>query len=493
MHILYLHQYFATPAGQTGTRSYEFARRWVAAGHRVTMVTSTTALTDADLGSGKRPLVTRVNIDGIEVVALNVQYCQSMGFGRRLWAFFWFMLLATRFVAVGRGIDIVYATSTPLTIGVPPLIARKLRRRRYVFEVRDLWPAVPIGLGILRHRLVIRLAEYLERAIYANADAIVTFSPGATELVRTIAPEDTPTVTIPNCADTDVFTPDADGATVRRDRGWDGRHVFIHTGAMGKVNGLDVIVRAADHFHEDAEYLFVLIGEGQEKARLMSQRDRLRLTNLQILPGVAKRDLPAILAAADVCLMTVTPVPVLEDNSANKFFDYLSSGKPVVLNYGGWQRRMLESAGAGLGCAMGDDEAFFANLAALHADLARRTAMGHNARKLAVERFNRDLLATKALSVIVEAQNQRRSGEKRLVVALRDEVADDVPDKTVTGRQSDHLNGTRCDDELSEGVVRHHRCEDRKQDQVHNAQADELVDDRPGEISSESDDAGHCV
>ncbi|UCC29053.1 MAG: glycosyltransferase family 4 protein [Phycisphaerales bacterium] len=403
MHILYLHQYFATPTGQTGTRSYEFARRWAADGHRVTMLTSAAALTDADLGSSKRSLVTRVDIDSIEVVALNVGYRHSMGFARRLWAFFWFMLLATWFVIRTPGVDIVYATSTPLTIGVPALLARWARHRPYVFEVRDVWPAVPIEMEIIRNRAVIALLRCLERLIYRFAEAVITLSPGMAEMVGSAAPGGKRVEMIPNCADTDLFHPHVDATPTRRMCGWDGRFVCLHAGAMGRVNGLDCVVRAADHFRKDPDFLFVLLGEGSEKEALTAQRDRLGLQNLQIVKGIPKHDMPPVLAAADLGLLTVTDVPVLEHNSANKLFDYLSAGKPVVLSYGGWQREVLESAGAGLGCAMGDEAAFFANLAALYADEARRTEMGRNARRLALECYNRDLLAAQALKVIIEA------------------------------------------------------------------------------------------
>ena len=141
----------------------------------------------------------------------------------------------------------------------------------------------------------------------------------------------------------------------------------------------------------------------KEKARLVELRDRLGLDNLQIIDGVPKEELPAIVAAADVGLVTVTNVPVLQDNSANKFFDYLSAGKPVLINYGGWQREVLESAGAGLGCEQGDDEAFFANLAALKVDADRRAAMGRHARELALRDFDRGKLAAQALEVITQA------------------------------------------------------------------------------------------
>ena len=400
MHILYLHQYFGTPNGQTGTRSYEFARRWVAAGNRVTMLTSTAQLTEGDLGGTPRRLVTRVNVDGIAVIALRVRYRQSMGFLRRLWAFASFMVLASWFTVRLPDVDVIYATSTPLTVGVPALIARWARRRRYVFEVRDAWPAVPIALGVIRQPLLIRLLRWLERTIYAGASAIVTLSPGMTELVRAAAPAGKRIETIPNGADTDLFTPQISAEPVRRERGWEGRFVCLHAGAMGRVNGLDCILRAAERFRSDCDFLFVLLGEGNEKARLIEARDRLGLKNLEILPGLPKHQMPAVLAAADVGLMTVAAFPILEHNSANKLFDYLSAGKLVVLNYGGWQREVLESCGAGAGTPLGDEEAFFANLAVLQTDPTRRRTMGDNARRLALEVFQRDALAAQALDVI---------------------------------------------------------------------------------------------
>ncbi|MFQ5495869.1 MAG: glycosyltransferase family 4 protein, partial [Phycisphaerae bacterium] len=401
MHILYLHQYFATPHGRTGTRSYEFARRWVVAGHRVTMLTSLAQLTEADLPDAatrdKQRPVTRLVIDGIDVVALQVPYHQTMGGVRRVWSFVRFMLACTWRVLCMRSVDVVYATSTPLTIGIPPLLARWLRGRRYVFEVRDVWPAVPAALGVIRSRPVLWAARRLERAIYRGADAIVTLSDGMAELVRGVAGGGKRIVTVPNCADTELFRPDIDGTDERRRRGWDGKFVCLHAGAMGRVNGLDSIVRAAEQFRDDPAFLFGLIGEGRERSRLEARRDRLGLGNLRILDGVAKRTLPAVLAAADVCLMTITPVEILEHNSANKLFDYLSAGRPVVLNYGGWQRRVLESAGAGVGCTLGDDQAFFDHLQQLKDDPSRRQAMGRAARTLAVEKYNRDDLAAAAL------------------------------------------------------------------------------------------------
>jgi len=408
MHILYVNQYFATPKGRTGTRSYEFARRWVAAGHRVTMLTSTAQLTDADLKDcGRRGFVLRFDLEGIEVVALNVPYTQTMGFARRVAAFCAFMVAATLQAMVVRRVDVVYATSTPLTVGIVALASRWFCRRPYVFEVRDVWPAVPIAMGVIHNKQVIRLLNALERRIYRHAAAIVALSPGMERSVREKAPATTRIVSVTNCSDLALFAPAAkhDGSGGVRARA--GKVVCIHVGTMGPANGLDVIVRAAAHFRDDPELHFVLVGEGNEKPKLREQTESLGLTNLDILDGVPKEKLPARLAAADISLVTFANVGILEDNSANKFFDSLSAGLPILLNYGGWQRALLESRDAGLGCRQGNEQAFFEHIATLRGDRGLRERMGRNARRLAEDRFNRDALAAQALETIEAAVGVR--------------------------------------------------------------------------------------
>ncbi len=409
MHILYIHQYFATPHGGTGTRSYEFARRWVRAGHRVRVVTTTAQLTAADLAASHgRRWIRRLQVEGIEVTAFHIAYRQKMGFVRRLGAFLSFMIASMAYAVLIRGVDVVYATSTPLTVGVPALAARWLRRRPYVFEVRDVWPEIPIALGILRHPILIWAAQTLERTIYRWASAIIPLSPGMAHSVRKNAPPGTEIVTIPNACDSHVFAPGNDGAEVRRTYGWRDQLVLVHTGAMGPANGLDSILHAANHFRDDPSLLFALIGEGGEKARLRAECERRNLSNLQIRPAVPKSEIPSLLVAADLGMATMAPVPVLEHNSANKFFDYLAAGKPILLNYGGWQRELLEDADAGMGCTMGDDEEFIRKIGELRADPERLKRMGENARRLAVERFDRNRLAAKALQVVVNAASRDR-------------------------------------------------------------------------------------
>lgn len=390
MHVLYIHQYFATLDSGTGTRSYEFARRLVAKGHVVTVLTGPTHLTafvPNDAG-----WVYRFQHEGIAVVVANVSYHQSMSYFRRVASFGLFALLSAWLALRVPRPNVTYASSTPLTVALPALVAKWFRWVPYVFEVRDIWPAVPVGIGVLRNRVVIWCLRRLERRAYLGARHVVALSPGMADEVHRSIGSRRPCSVITNCADTRFFE-SADREAIRHRHGWENACVLLHAGAMGKVNGLDAVLRAADALRDEPSARFALVGEGRERARLEADARSRGLSNVVFMDSQPKRDMPGLFAAADICLMVVAPHPVLEHNSANKFFDALAAGKPVVLNYGGWQREVLEATGAGVGSAMGDDAAFTAQLRSLIRDAARREAMGGHARRLARERFDRDRAA----------------------------------------------------------------------------------------------------
>ncbi len=207
--VLYFHQYFATRRRSTATRSYELARRLVERGHRVTIVSRDTRSLEA--GRERRPegrVVAREQVDGIDVLFLNVPYANRYPTPVRLASFTAFTIAASVAGALQRKPDVVFASSTPLTIGAAGLATARMKRVPFVFEIRDLWPAVPIELGVLKSASAIRSAEWLERRLYSGSERIVVLSEGARQnlLGRGISEEKL--VLIPNAADLDVFRPD---------------------------------------------------------------------------------------------------------------------------------------------------------------------------------------------------------------------------------------------------------------------------------------------
>jgi len=397
--ILYVHQYFATPRGSTGTRSYEQARRMHAAGHQVLMLTSAAQLRPDEVPAG-RGRIRRGTVGGVECVVVDVAYRQHMGSLRRVASFLAFTILACGLALRLPRFDLVYATSTPLTVGVVALAVRVLRRIPYAFEVRDLWPEVPLAMGVLRPGLASRVLVALERAIYRRASLLVAVNDDVGARMRRTAGSGVPLVVAPNACDLDLFRPDRDGSGFRRAHGLDGRVLLVHTGAMGRVNGLDAVLDAAAALAADERLCFVLIGAGSERARLERRAAEEGLENVRFLPAMPKEELADVLATADVGLMTVRPLPILELNCANKFFDYLASGLPVVLNYEGWQARVLAEGACGLAAPQGDLDAFVAAIRRLAGAPELRRAMARNARAVAESRFARTTVLAPVLAAL---------------------------------------------------------------------------------------------
>ena len=406
MDVLYFHQYFATRRRSTATRSYELARRLVDRGHSVTIVSRDTRSLEA--GRADRPpgrLAAREHIDGIDVLYLNVPYANRYPKPVRLASFTAFTVAAGVAGALERKPDVVFASSTPLTIGIAGLATARMKRVPFVFEVRDLWPAVPVELGALKSTPAVRSAEWLERRLYAGAERIVVLSEGAKQdLERRGIPSEKLSL-IPNAADLDVFRPGIVDEAFRAKHGLAEKFVALYSGAMGRANGLEQLVEAAEALRRrsDERIVIVAIGDGGERPRLEERTRELGLDNLRFLPPVAKDELAGIVGAADVTLTIFAPYPVLETNSPNKFFDSLAAGKPAVVNLDGWVRRLVEENEAGAWVPAGDSEALAWALSALAGDHDRVERMGRNARALAEREFSRDLMAERLARTLEEA------------------------------------------------------------------------------------------
>jgi glycosyltransferase involved in cell wall biosynthesis len=342
MRFVYLHQYFVTPAESGGTRSFEVARRLAAEGHEVHVVTS-----------DRSPHARRwrsEEISGFKVHFAPVRYDSGMSMARRMWAFISFAFRSAWKSRRLRG-DVVIATSTPLTIAIPGIFA-SIGRCPFVFEVRDLWPEVPIAINVLRGPLKIRAARLLERFAYAQAELIVALSPGMAAGVLRVNPSANVCV-VPNGCDLDIF--DVEGLSGEKFRaaryGIDARKLVIYAGSFGYVNRVSYLVDLAVEMLDLApEVRFLAVGSGPQfdlvvdEARLKGVLNR----NLFIEPSMPKSQVASVFSAATASISLFIPLPELESNSANKVFDSFAAGTPVVINYGGWQSDLLARSGAGI-------------------------------------------------------------------------------------------------------------------------------------------------
>lgn len=400
MRVTYIHQYFTTPEQGGGTRSYEMGRRLVGMGHQVTMVTTRRE-------SGFQGWRVRT-VEGMEVHELGVPYSNRMGNLRRIAAFVQFALMASLHV-VRLQTDVVFATSTPLTVAIPGIMGSTLRRRPLVFEIRDLWPDVPIALGALRSPLMRWLARSLERLVYAKARHIVALAPGMREDIVAKGVDHAKVSVIPNGCDLEMFRAEP---TVRAQIGatqlglGDGPLV-VFTGTIGRANGLSYLVDVAAHMKFIAPHVrFVVVGDGADRARVeVRARDVGVLGSSMLFVGhVAKPVAAKWICASDavVCLFT-GPRVVWKDAVQNKFFDALAAGKPTASNFEGYQSILARDAGVGIILDPASPERGASQLWSMLQDTEWRQNVPSRSRALACGEFDRDRLAGELERVLARA------------------------------------------------------------------------------------------
>jgi len=397
MRITYLHQYFNTLEMSGSTRSYEMARRLVAIGHQVNMVTSWRE------DNGSRNWF-ETEEAGIRVHWLPVPYSNNMSYKERIRAFLRFAWGAAH-KAASLPADVVFASSTPLTIALPGAYAAKRRNTIMVFEVRDLWPELPIAIGALKNPLMRAGARWLERFAYSRSEHLVALSPGIKAgVIASGFPADRVSV-IPNSSDLEFFDPDAADPTAFRNAHpeiGDG-FLVVYTGTMGRINGVAYLARiAATAMEMGSKLTFLAVGRGQEESKIRAEAKRLGVygNNFFLYPPSPKREMPNILACADVALSLFINLKPMWANSANKFFDALASGTPVAINYGGWQAELLKGSGAGLVLPPEDAVEAARQLEKFIMNREMLAVAGQKARKLAEEHFDREKLAAKLEGVL---------------------------------------------------------------------------------------------
>lgn len=357
--------------------------------------------TAGKLGSGNER-VTRTEIDGIEVYCVNEPYSNRFGFYRRVLAFQRFASEAQRIVKSLRT-DLVFATSTPLTVGIPGMKGARALGVPFVFEVRDLWPELPIAMGIIKNPLLKWYTRRMERKIYFAARHIIALAPGIRDGVCKSGYPAERVSMIPNAADLELFRPE-DGPLVDDRFGpvTDLRLVF--TGAHGLANGLDAVLDAAGELKRRGEggVRFVFIGDGRERERLMQRTAREGLESfISWVKFIPKEELARVLPRMDVGMMILKNVPgFYYGTSPNKFFDYIGSGIPVLNNYPGWLAGLIGEHKCGLAIPPDDLRAFADAVLWMRDHRDELQEMGRRGRGLAESQFSRALLAEQLVATL---------------------------------------------------------------------------------------------
>ena len=411
MKVLYFHQHFSTPEGATGIRSYQMAKRLLYRGHEVTIICGSYSGGVTGLKGIFRRGFRSGTVDGIEIIEIDAAYSNSDGFVKRTLIFAKFAILSI-FFALKKEYDVVFATTTPLTAAIPGIVAKWMRRKHFVFEVRDLWPELPREMGVITNPVILWMMGALEWLAYKSANSLIALSPGIERGIRRLDVAEENVTVIPNGCDLKIFG--QDDSVWRPQEISEKDFMAVFTGTHGIANGLDAAIDAAIVLkeRERGDIKLLLVGQGKLKPVLIARAQKEGLSNIIFHDPIDKAKLAGLLNSADVGMQLLANIPAFYfGTSPNKFFDYIAAGLPIINNYPGWLADLIDKTKCGVVVPAESPCQFADALEYLADNREALPAMGRSARKLAETEFSREDLADKFVSWIEDSWNKTRAGK----------------------------------------------------------------------------------
>ena len=398
MHILLIHQAFAALDEPGGTRHHELARHLARQGHQVTIIASPVSYLTGT--SQRKEPGKRTDDLGVTIIRSYTLPALHRSFIWRVFSFFSFMISSFINGLFVKKVDLIWGTTPPIFQGPTAWLLARLKGVPFLLEVRDLWPAFAIAVGVLKNKFLIQLSEWLEGFLYRHADQVIVNSPGFIDHVKS---RDAAQVTlIPNGADPEMFDPESQGLSFREKHNLDDKFIVLYAGAHGMSNDLEVVLKAAENLKKNDNIRIVFLGSGKEKPHLQILAEEKGLSNVLFLPPVPKLEMRVALAAADACLAILKPIEMYKTTYPNKVFDYMAAGRLVILAIDGVIREVVESANAGVFVPPGDPKALSEAIQDLASNPSKCERLGENGRKMIEEKFSREELANQFTALLVQ-------------------------------------------------------------------------------------------
>ncbi len=397
MKVLILHQHFNIPQRGGSIRSYYLAKALVDKGIQVAVITGY---------NGKHYF--KDDFEGIEVHYLPIRYNNNFGFTARITSFIKYTLAVIHKFKEIKDVDLCYAISVPLTVGLAAMWLKFKYKIRYIFEVGDLWPEAPIQMGVIKNHLLKQILYKLEKSIYNEATSIVALSPAIKDAIEKKVNQKKVHL-IPNMADTDFYAPCKKQMVLEKKFGVEGKFVVSYMGALGLANGLDYFLECARASQRAALPIhFIVCGDGAMKENLKRSASRLDLLNLSFIPFQSRPGVYDIMNITDAVFVCYKSVPILETGSPNKYFDGLAAGKLIIINFGGWINEEIEKEKCGIQVDARQPNDFVKSITPFLSNL-KLSEYSSAARALALRKYTRKDLSEKLVTIVLEEGNSIRT------------------------------------------------------------------------------------
>ena len=407
MRILFLSHYFPPEVNAPASRTYEHCREWVRSGHQVTVVTCAPNHPRGVVYPGYRNrLWQRESRDGIDVIRLGTYITANEGFVRRSLGYLSFLLACVCAAPFLPRADVLITTSPQFFNGLAGHPVRLLKRVPWVLEIRDLWPESILAVGAVKNRLLIRLLSGLERFAYRSCDHIVPVTESFRRylLGRGVAAEKISVIR--NGVDLDFYQSEADPQPLRAQLGLEGKFVVSYVGTHGMAHGLETVLDAAAQLRSHPQIVFLLVGDGAERKRLVALRERLGLSNVTMLEQQPKERMPQVWALSDASLVLLRKQPLFETVIPSKIFEAMASARPIILGVAGEARDLVTEGQAGVVFEPGNAASLSAAVLALVQQPALARELGANGRRFVTAQFDRRVLARRFETVLAAVQAQ---------------------------------------------------------------------------------------
>jgi glycosyltransferase involved in cell wall biosynthesis len=404
MHILFLSDNFPPETNAPASRTYEHAKRWVDAGHRVIVITGAPNFPSGKVHPGYRnSLCRREAMDGIEVIRVWTYITANEGFLRRSLDYLSFMVTGAMAALFVRRADVVVGTSPQFFTPCAAWLVAALRRKPFVFELRDLWPDSILAVGAMRETAAIRGLRKVEYFLYRKAARIVSVTRSFKNVLSGNGVDPAKIAVVPNGVDLAAYEPGEKPGPLLARLGLEGKFVAAYVGTIGMAHGLDTIVSAAERLRGRPDIAFVLVGTGAEHASLARHCEDHGLRNVIFVGPVSKVEVRDYWKMCDVALVLLRDTALFSHVIPSKMFEAMGMERPIILGVRGESREILERAQAGIGITPQSVDELVAALLRLADDASLRQRMGRDGRAFVAREFNRDRLAGEMLEVLVGA------------------------------------------------------------------------------------------
>lgn len=423
MHILFLTHYFPPEVNAPASRTYENAKRWVRVGHHVTVITCAPNHPNGIVYPGyANRLWQRDGKDGIRILRVKTYLSANKGIKKRILNYVSFMLSAFLFCSLVRRVDIVVSTSPQFFCGLAGYLVSRLKRKPWVLEIRDLWPESIIAVGALTNRSIIRILEAVESFIYRKAAHVVAVTHAFKRHIRQRGVPSARIAVITNGADMERYQPSVKSNAFRTGMQLNGKFVASYLGTHGMAHGLDTVLRAGRHLRHRDDIVFLLVGDGAERARLVKQREEMGLGNVIMLGQQPKEQMPKIIAASDACMVLLRDTALFRTVIPSKIFEAMAMERPIILGVRGESQGIVEACECGICIAPENDAELAEAVLALTDHPEKGRELGLNGRRNVAARYNRDALAATYLQCLIDTR-YRGNCKEHLTQPLKGKTA----------------------------------------------------------------------